>query len=1234
MPAVKPPLEQELARRIMVLDGATGTLIQSYGLMEKDFRGGRFTSSLKELKGCNDLLCLTRPDVVSDIHRRYLEAGADLIETNSFNATAVAMADYSMESVCYEINREAARLAREQADLFTVRTPDKPRYAVGILGPTNRTCSISPDVNDPGARNITFDELVTAYGEAVRGLLDGGAEALMIETVFDTLNAKAAAFAVMTVLEDRGISVPLMVSGTITDASGRTLTGQTLEAFYYSLRHARPLTFGLNCALGPAELEHHVEELSGLCSEYVSVHPNAGLPNAFGGYDMTPEDMAVFARKWAGKGWINIIGGCCGTTPDHIRAMAGAVAGMSPRIPPQKPRECRLSGLEPLVINDSSPFINVGERTNVTGSARFRRLIEQQNFDEALEVARQQVEGGALIIDINMDDGMIDGRASMIRFLNLVAAEPAICRVPIMIDSSKWEVIEEGLKRVQGKGIVNSISMKEGEEQFRRKAALIRKYGAAAVVMAFDEVGQADTRARKLEICSRAYRILTQELDFPPEDIIFDPNIFAVATGMPEHDSFALDFINACADIKRELPYALISGGVSNVSFSFRGNNPVREAIHSVFLHHASLKGMDMGIVNAGQLAVYEELPPELREKVEAVVLNTHPGATDELLAVAEHYRSGGKTAPKPQPAADSSWRQGDVAARLEHALVHGVTEFVEEDAREALEQLGSPVKVIEGPLMGGMNTVGDLFGAGKMFLPQVVKSARVMKKAVAFLQPFIQQQSSGGASGGTIVMATVKGDVHDIGKNIVSVVLQCNNFRIIDLGVMVPCEKILDTAEAEHADMIGVSGLITPSLDEMVRIAREMERRGMRIPMILGGATTSEDHTALKIDPEYSGPVAYTANASRAAGVVQSLLSKDLGPEYARSLKEKYAGIRSRLAGGKPILETVSLEEARANRFTWDPAAAKAPPPREHSGEIRAMPAWGIRDLVPYVDWQTFMIQWQIRGRYPDLLQDPEKGKEATLLLEDARRMLERFEAENLIRAAGVYGIFPCRTDGDDAVLTASGGKQETVHFLRQQFRARKNEPNYCLSDFLDPVGDHLGLFAVTAGLGCDELVQDFRSRGDDYSAMMAQILCGCLAEAAVERLHQLIRTDAALGWGYAPEESLTPEELLKGRYQGIRPAPGYPACPDHREKEAIWRLLDVEHRTGMTLSDTWFMHPAASVCGYFFANPVSRYFAVSRAGDDQVSDYAARTGQDEGTVRRLLAGILEDRGQNGEHA
>lgn len=1217
-----------LSERILVLDGGFGTMIQSMGLKEADYRGELFRGSLKDLKGCNDILCLTKPETVESVHRQYLEAGADIIETDTFSATKIGMIDYGLESQVREINLAAAKIARQSADEFEKANPEKPRFVAGILGPTGRTCSISPDVTDPAARNITFAELAEAYEEQALALIEGGCDLLMIETIFDTLNAKAAVYAVEDAFEKAGKRLPVMISGTISDASGRTLSGQTLEAFYYSLRHAKALSFGLNCALGPDELAPHVAELSGFCSEFVSVHANAGLPNAMGGYDLSPEDMAAYVKEWAEKGLINIAGGCCGTTPAHIKAIASAVSGMRPRIRPDIPVACRLSGLEPLVLEKGHMFINVGERTNVTGSAKFKRLIKEEKFDEALDVARLQVENGAQIIDINMDDGMIDALPAMTKFLNLVASEPAICRVPIMIDSSKWEVLEAGLRCVQGKCVVNSISMKEGEELFREKAKKLRRYGAAAVVMAFDETGQADTRERKLSICTRAYRILVDELGFPPEDIIFDPNIFAVATGMSEHDGYALDFINAVADIKRDLPYAMISGGVSNVSFSFRGNEPVRRAIHSVFLYHAAKNGMDMGIVNAGQLEPYDALPQELKEKVEAVVLNAHPGATDELLAIADSYRGAqGAGAAQSQKAASTAWRQESVERRLAHAMINGVTEYIDDDVAEALNKLGSPVAVVEGPLMGGMNEVGDLFGAGKMFLPQVVKSARVMKKAVAWLQPYIEASKGEGqgASAGKVVMATVKGDVHDIGKNIVTVVLQCNNFEVIDLGVMVPCETILDTAEREHADMIGVSGLITPSLEEMVRIASEMERRGMKIPLLVGGATASKEHTALKIDPAYSGPVVYTENASRIVGVAQSLASADLHDGYVKSIKEEYAEIRRKHESAEDALKMLSYEEARANKYAFDAEAGKASGCDLSKGNVFEKSV-KISELVDYIDWTPFFSAWRIKGHFPEVLSHEDTADEATKLFRDANLMLGMMEEKNLISIRMLYGLYEAKPDGDDVIVADKQGNKTRLCFLRQQTQRKNGEPNYCLADYLDPAGDFMGVFAVSSGFGCDELRDEYKKAGDEYSAILAQTLCDRLAEAAAEYLHRYVRTDKESGWGYAEGESLAPDELQRVSYQGIRPAPGYPSCPEHREKIKIFSLLDVEKRIGMKLTESYLMHPLSSVCGYYFANPEARYGTVSAIGRDQLESYKQRAGIDEDEAVRLLGRILKE--------
>lgn len=1211
---IKTKISRALQERILIIDGGTGTMIQSFNLKEKDFRGDTFKSSLKNLKGCNDLLCITRPDVVRSIHEQYLSVGADIIETNSFNATSIALADYGVEKWSYELNRQSAILAKEMAELFTEKNPDKPRFVAGVIGPTNRTCSISPDVNDPSARNITFDQLVDAYKESVNGLIDGGADLLLIETIFDTLNAKAAVYAIESVFEERNDELPIMISGTITDASGRTLSGQTLEAFYNSLRHAKPISFGLNCALGPKELVAHVKELSEICETFVSVHPNAGLPNSFGGYDLTPDEMGVYAKDWAENGYINLMGGCCGTTPAHIAAIAKAVEGVKPRTLKKHSIECRLSGLEPLNINDDSMFINVGERTNVTGSAKFKRLIKEEKYDEALDVARQQVDGGAQIIDINMDDAMIDAHASMVKFLNLIAAEPAICKVPIMIDSSKWDVIVAGLKCVQGKPIVNSISMKEGEQLFREKAREILKFGAAIVMMAFDEKGQADTYERKISICTRAYHILVDEIGFPPEDIIFDPNIFAVATGMSEHDNYALDFINAVKTIKETLPYAKISGGVSNVSFSFRGNEKVRQAIHSVFLYHAINNGMDMGIVNAGQLAIYDDLPSELREKVEAVILNTHSGATDELIEIAQKYKgdnSGSKVEQK-----QDEWRSLPVEKRLEYALVKGVTEFVTADTQEALDSLGSPVAVIEGPLMDGMNVVGDLFGSGKMFLPQVVKSARVMKQAVAYLQPYIEQlkQGNGNSNNGTIIMATVKGDVHDIGKNIVTVVLQCNNFEVVDLGVMVPCEKILDAAVEHQADLIGVSGLITPSLEEMVHIASEMENRGMNIPLIIGGATTSKEHTAIKIAPMYSHPVVYVANASRVVGVAQSLLSAKLHDEFVSNLNEEYQKIRDKFDGNEknPQVKLLSYQEACKNRYKEEHYQVYEP--NLSKGNVYILDYFDKARLVSLINWDFFFIVWKIKGKYPELLTDATYGEEATKLYNDAQELINRLIDESLIKIKGVYGIFAAEPVGDDIELTSVDGEKSKIFCLRQQTFQKNDGPNMCLSDFLNPHGDYLGLFAVTSGLGCDELVERFKKENDEYNSILVKSVCDRLVEAAAEYMNRFVFTDRSSPWFNENNETCL----------GIRPAPGYPACPDHSEKLQIWELLDVEKNTGMKLTESYAMWPSSSICGYYFANPNAKYFTISKIAQDQYDDYVQRKGMEDRQAQELLGKLL----------
>ena len=1204
-----------LQERILLIDGGMGTMIQSYGLKEADYRGERFADWPSDLKGNNDLLVLSRPQVIREIHEAYLAAGADILETNSFNATRIAMADYHMEDLSAEINREAARLAREVADAWTAKDPAKPRFVAGILGPTNRTCSISPDVNDPGARNVTYDELVAAYTESTLALIEGGAHIIMIETIFDTLNAKAAVFAVEGVFDELGYRLPVMISGTITDASGRTLSGQTTEAFYNSLRHAQPLSFGLNCALGPKELRQYVEELARISETYVSVHPNAGLPNAFGGYDLEADEMADHIREWAKSGFLNLVGGCCGTTPAHIAAMAKAVAGCKPRALPEIPVACRLSGLEPLTITADSMFVNVGERTNVTGSAKFKRLIKEENYDEALDIARQQVESGAQIIDINMDEGMLDAEACMVRFLNLIATEPDICKVPIMVDSSKWEVMEAGLKCIQGKPVVNSISMKEGVDKFITQAKLIRRYGAAVIVMAFDEQGQADTRARKFEICQRAYRILVDEVGFPPEDIIFDPNIFAVATGIDEHNNYAMDFIEAVKDIKDNLPHAMISGGVSNVSFSFRGNEPVREAIHSVFLYYAIKNGMDMGIVNAGQLAIYEDIPAELKAAVEDVVRNTHAGATEALLAIAEKYRGGAQQVADPR---DQEWRSWSVAKRLEHALVKGITDFIDEDTEEARQEAARPIEVIEGPLMAGMNVVGDLFGAGKMFLPQVVKSARVMKRAVAYLQPYIEAEKSGSSSNGKIVMATVKGDVHDIGKNIVGVVLQCNNFEIIDLGVMVPCEKILQTAREENADMIGLSGLITPSLDEMVHVAKEMQRQGFKIPLLIGGATTSKAHTAVKIEQNYDEPVVYVSNASRAVGVAQSLLSPELKPAFAARLAKEYDAAREQHNRKQPRTKAVSLAEARANGWSCDWSAYQPPKPAKPGIHVlRKVP---IATLRRYIDWTPFFLSWELAGKYPRILEDEVVGEEAKRLFADAQAMLDRLEGSGEVEVTGMLGLFPANSVGDDIEVYTDESRsqvQQVLRGLRQQTdklsQARDGNvfPNYCLSDFVAPkasgVADWVGAFAVSGGFGESGIAEGYKAAGDDYNAILVQAVCDRLAEAFAEYLHEQVRKEY---WGYAADEDLSNEDLIRENYQGIRPAPGYPACPEHTEKGTLWQLLGVEETIGMQLTESYAMWPAAAVSGWYFSHPEAKYFAVAGIQQDQVKDYAERKG------------------------
>lgn len=1218
-------LQQALKERILILDGGMGTMIQSYRLEEHDYRGTRFADWPSDVKGNNDLLLLSRPDVIAAIEKAYLDAGADILETNTFNATQVSQADYGMESLVYELNVEGARIARQVADAKTLETPDKPRFVAGVLGPTSRTCSISPDVNDPGYRNVTFDLLVENYIEATRGLIEGGADLILIETIFDTLNAKAAIFAVQQVFEDDGIELPIMISGTITDASGRTLSGQTTEAFWNSVRHANPISVGLNCALGAKDLRPYLEELSNKAGTHVSAHPNAGLPNAFGEYDETPAETAAVIEEFAASGFLNIIGGCCGTTPGHIQAIAEAVAKYPPRAIPEIPRACRLSGLEPFTIDRSSLFVNVGERTNITGSARFARLIREENYTEALEVALQQVEAGAQVIDINMDEGMLDSQAAMVKFLNLIAGEPDISRVPIMIDSSKWEVIEAGLKCIQGKGIVNSISMKEGVEAFKHHARLCKRYGAAVVVMAFDEVGQADTAARKREICKRSYDILVDEVGFPPEDIIFDPNIFAVATGIEEHNNYAVDFIEACAYIRDHLPYALSSGGVSNVSFSFRGNNPVREAIHSVFLYHAIQNGLTMGIVNAGQLEIYDEIPALLREKVEDVVLNRTPDGTDALLAIADDYKGGGAV----KEVENEEWRSLPVDKRLEHALVKGITAFIVEDTEECRQQCARPIEVIEGPLMSGMNVVGDLFGAGKMFLPQVVKSARVMKQAVAHLIPFIElEKGDKPEAKGKILMATVKGDVHDIGKNIVGVVLGCNGYDIVDLGVMVPAEKILQVAREQKCDIIGLSGLITPSLDEMVHVAREMQRQDFHLPLMIGGATTSKAHTAVKIEPKYSNDaVVYVTDASRAVGVATQLLSKELKPAFVHKTREDYVEVRERTANRSARTERLSYAQSieAKPKYDWSDYQPVAP---TFTG-TRVLENIDLKVLAEYIDWTPFFISWDLAGKYPRILNDEVVGEAATALFADAQEMLAKLIDEKLISARAVFGFWPANQVAHDdiEVYGDDGQPLALLHHLRQQTIKPDSKPNFCLADFVAPkdsgITDYVGGFITTAGIGAEEVAKAYQDKGDDYSSIMVKALADRLAEACAEWLHEQVRKEY---WGYAKDEHLDNEALIKEQYAGIRPAPGYPACPDHTEKETLFRLLDgtaigETGPSGVFLTEHFAMFPAAAVSGWYFAHPQAQYFAVGKVDKDQVQSYTARKGQDLAVTERWLA-------------
>jgi 5-methyltetrahydrofolate--homocysteine methyltransferase len=1254
-PLIRPDATAELTaaltERILVIDGAMGTMIQRFQPGETEYRGTRFADWPQDVKGNSDLLLLSQPEMIGSIHREYLAAGADIVETNTFSATTIAQADFGMGELAYELNREGARLAREAADEFS--TPDRPRYVAGALGPTNRTASISPDVNDPGARNVSYDELVAAYLEQANGLVDGGADILLIETIFDTLNAKAAIFAVETLFEERGRRWPVIISGTITDASGRTLSGQTTEAFWNAIRHVKPLAVGLNCALGAAEMRQYVAELSRLADCFVSCYPNAGLPNAFGEYDETPDQMASVIREFAESGLVNLLGGCCGTTPDHIAAIVKAADGLPARVPSRPATAMRLSGLEPLNITEDSLFVNVGERTNITGSARFRKLIKDGDYDTALSVAAQQVENGAQVIDVNMDEGMIDGVAAMDRFLKLVASEPDISRVPVMVDSSKWEVIEAGLKCVQGKPIVNSISMKEGEDKFREHARLCRKYGAAVVVMAFDEDGQADNLQRRKDICRRAYDILVDEVGFPPEDIIFDPNVFAVATGIEEHATYGADFIEGTRWIKQNLPGAKVSGGISNVSFSFRGNNPVREAIHAVFLFHAIEAGLDMGIVNAGALVVYDEVDRELRDAIEDVVLNRTgdpQAATERLLELAEAHRGSGEA----EEQAVEEWRSLPVAERITHALVKGLDAWVEEDTEELrtliAERGGRPIEVIEGPLMDGMNVVGDLFGAGKMFLPQVVKSARVMKKAVAYLIPFIEQEKLANPefakakdTNGTIVMATVKGDVHDIGKNIVGVVLQCNNYEVVDLGVMVPAQKILDAAKEHEADIIGLSGLITPSLDEMVNFATEMQRQGFDIPLLIGGATTSRAHTAVKVDQKYDGPVVWVKDASRSVPTAAALLSDEQRPKLMEEIKADYDALRARHAA-KHERPMVSLEKARANRTPIDWSGYRPPRPHlllqqekdvssvvKHRGvtqHVRVFKDYDLTELRRYIDWQPFFNAWEMKGSFPDILNNPASGQAARKLYDDAQAMLDQAIEEKWLAANGVIGFFPANAVGDDVevYLTEDRSTPHVVlHHLRQQGEHREGVPNRSLADFVAPketgLRDYVGGFAVTAGLGSQAKVAEFRKNLDDYNAILLEAVADRLAEAFAERMHERVRKEF---WGYAPDEHLDNQQLIKEQYAGIRPAPGYPACPEHTEKQTLWELLDVEVNTGIELTESMAMWPGAAVSGWYFSHPQSQYFVVGRLGRDQVEEYAARKGWTLAEAERWLSANL----------
>ena len=1216
------PIEQLLLQRILILDGAMGTMIQQRRLDEAAFRGERFRDWPKDLKGHNDLLNLTQPQIIEDIHRQYLEAGADIVETNTFNSQAISLADYGMQNLGYELSKAGAECARRAVAGLRATGPERRCFVAGAIGPTTKTSSISTDVNNPGARGTTYEELVAAYADQVRGLLDGGADLLLVETIFDTLNAKAAFFAIQQLYAEGARRVPIMASVTFIQAgSNRGVTGQTVEGFWNSISHVPLLSVGMNCALGPKEMRPLIEELSRIAPVYVSAHPNAGLPNPLlpTGFPETPDTLAPQLRDWAENGWLNVVGGCCGTTPAHIKLIAEAVRGLPPRPIPTVEPYTRLSGLEALTIRPDSNFVNIGERTNVTGSPAFAKLVLQGKYEDALSVARQQVEGGAQIIDVNMDEGMLDSDAAMEKFLRLIASEPDICRVPVMVDSSKWGVLETGLKNIQGKAVVNSISLKEGEHKFIEQAALIRRYGAAVVVMAFDEKGQADSLERKKEICARSYKILTEQVGFNPADIIFDPNVLTVATGIEEHNEYAVNFIEATRWIKQNLPGAKVSGGISNVSFSFRGNNVVREAMHSAFLYHAIRAGLDMGIVNAGQLAVYEEIPKDLLELVEDVLLNRRPDATERLVAFAETVKRQDKTVLR-----DDEWRKGPVEERLSHALVKGITDYIEQDTEEARQKYPKPLAVIEGPLMGGMNIVGDLFGSGKMFLPQVVKSARVMKKAVAYLLPFMEDEKKrlgGYQSQGRVVLATVKGDVHDIGKNIVGVVLGCNNYEVIDLGVMVPCEHILATAREHKADIVGLSGLITPSLDEMVHVAKEMTREGFDVPLLIGGATTSKAHTAVKIAPSYEPSVIHVLDASRAVGVVGSLMNREQKAFYVQGIREDYDRVRQahHAREAKPLLP---LADARARRLSSDWATLDIPAPDALG--VRVIADQPLRELLPFIDWSPFFHTWELNGRYPAIFEHPTIGTKAKELFADAQELLDRILMDHLLRAKGVYGLFAAASIGDDIVLYADASKQRglaTIHTLRQQSEKPQGQANLALADYVAPQAsgrtDHAGAFAVTAGLGLDELCRRFDRDHDDYNSIMAKALADRLAEAFAEYLHKHVREQ----WGYGKREQLTNEDLIRERYRGIRPAPGYPACPDHTEKRILFDLLEVERQTGITLTESFAMLPAAAVSGWYFAHPEAKYFAVGKIGKDQVEDYARRKGMEVRTIERWLS-------------